>query len=142
MADGTYGVGMAQKQGRSYPNNDPYGNDYYGYYGESKPDWGSAFLTTLFSILPSAFEVHTGFTPGMMFGPLSLPPYDGGFLVRHRFSCTFDVGARLIIPIWRFNLYGDFTYHCYITDNFGFRYGDFRPTRSYMGVGVGLSFNF
>ena len=32
-----------------YPNNDPYGNDYYGYYGESKPDWGSAFLTTLFS---------------------------------------------------------------------------------------------
>ena len=47
-----------------------------------------------------------------------------------------------IIPIWRFNLYGDFTYHCYITDNFGFRYGDFRPTRSYMGVGVGLSFNF
>lgn len=78
----------------------------------------------------------------MMFGPLSLPPYDGGFLVRHRFSCTFDVGARLIIPIWRFNLYGDFTYHCYITDNFGFRYGDFRPTRSYMSVGVGLSFNF
>lgn len=125
-----------------YPNNDPYGNDYYGYYGESKPDWGGAFLTTLFSILPSAFEVHTGFTPGMMFGPLSLPPYDGGFLVRHRFSCTFDVGARLIIPIWRFNLYGDFTYHCYITDNFGFRYGDFRPTRSYMGMGVGLSFNF
>ena len=103
-----------------YPNNDPYGN---GYNGESKPDWGSAFLSTLFAILPSAFEVHTGFTPGMMFGPLSLPPYDGGFLVRHRFSCTFDIGARLIIPIWRFNLYGDFTYHCYITDNFGFRYG-------------------
>lgn len=69
-----------------YPNNDPYGN---GYNGESKPDWGSAFLSTLFAILPSAFEVHTGFTPGMMFGPLSLPPYDGGFLVRHRFRLYF-----------------------------------------------------
>lgn len=49
---------------------------------------------------------------------------------------------RLIIPIWRFNLYGDFTYHCYLTDNFGFAYGDYRPGRSYMELGVGLSFNF
>lgn len=120
-------------------NDDFYYNDYYG---DRKPDWGSAFLTTLFAILPSAFELHTGFTPGMMFGPLSLPPYNGGFIVKHRFSCTFDFGARLIIPIWRFNLYGDFTYHCYITDNFGLMYGDYRPSRSYMGMGVGLSFNF
>ena len=40
----------------------------------------------------------------------------------------------------RFNLFGDFTYHCYLTDNF--RAGEFRPSRSYMGLGVGLSFNF
>lgn len=62
------------------------------------------------------------------------------YTVRQRFSCTFDAGARLIIPIWRFNLFGDFTYHCYLTDNF--RAGEFRPSRSYMGLGVGLSFNF
>ena len=58
-------------------------------------------------------------------------------------SAVLSMSARgLVMPIWRFNLYGDITYHCYITDNFGFRYGDSRPTRSYMGVGVGLSFNF
>lgn len=62
------------------------------------------------------------------------------YTVRQRFSCTFDAGARLIIPIWRFNLFGDFTYHCYLTDNF--RAGEFRPSRSFLGMGVGLSFNF
>ena len=92
--------------------------------------------------IPMQFEAHTGFTPGMMLGPLSREPYSGNFLVKHRFSCTYDLGVRLIIPIWRFNLYGDFTYHCYLTDNFGFAYGDYRPGRSYMELGVGLSFNF
>ncbi|MFQ7387100.1 MAG: hypothetical protein ACLRM8_05230 [Alistipes sp.] len=72
----TYGVGMAQKQGRRLSEQRPL---WQRLLRESEPDWGSAFLTTLFSILPSAFEVHTGFTPGMMFGPLSLPPYDGDF---------------------------------------------------------------
>ena len=101
--------------------------------------WGAA---ALLSIIPKQFEAHTGFTPGMMLGPLSRVPYSGNFLVKHRFSCTYDLGVRLIIPIWRFNLYGDFTYHCYLTDNFGFAFGDYRPGRSYMELGVGLSFNF
>lgn len=107
-----------------------------------KPSAGSLFASILMSIIPKQVEVHTGFTPGMMFGPLSLPPYDGGFHVTHRFSCTFDAGLRLIIPIWRFSLFGDFTYHCYLTDNFRIGPGNYRPTRSYMGLGVGLSFNF
>lgn len=124
-----------------------YGVDPYGdFYGGRKADAGSAFLDVLLSILPSAFEVHAGFTPGMMFGPFSHGEYGSSdpswapYTVLHRFSCTFDAGVRLIIPIWRFNLFGDFTYHCYLTDNF--RAGDFRPSRSYMGLGVGLSFNF
>lgn len=132
--------------------NDHY-NGYYApdpyedFYGGRKADAGSAFLNVLLSILPSAFEVHAGFTPGMLFGPFTpAEGYDTSdpgwapYTVRHRFSCTFDAGVRLIIPIWRFNLFGDFTYHCYLTDNF--RAGNFRPSRSYMGLGVGLSFNF
>ena len=103
---------------------------------------GSWVAAALLSIIPKQFEAHTGFTPGMMLGPLSREPSSGNFLVKHRFSCTYDLGVRLIIPIWRFNLYGDFTYHCYLTDNFGFAFGDYRPGRSYMELGVGLSFNF
>ena len=78
----------------------------------------------------------------MMFGPLSREPFSGNFLAKHRFSCTYDLGVRLIIPLWRFNLYGDFTYHCYLTDNFRLVYEGYNPRRSYMELGVGLSFNF
>ena len=116
------------------------------YSGGRSADAGSTFLTVLLAILPSAFEVHAGFTPGLMCGPFTTDGYSTTdsfwrpYTVRQRFSCTFDAGVRLIIPIWRFNLFGDFTYHCYLTDNF--RAGEFRPSRSYMGLGVGLSFNF
>ncbi len=129
---------------RSQQNSYASDNDYYhnNYYGGEKINAGSAFLSALFAIIPSSFELHTGFTPGMMFGPLSLPPNNMGFIAKHRFTCTYDIGARLIIPIWRFNLFGDFTYHCYITDNFGVSYTDYTPSRSYMGMSVGLSFNF
>lgn len=105
------------------------------------------FWDLICSILPSALEMHTGFTPGMMGGPRTVPEgyvsTESGwspFVVRHRFSCTFDAGFRLIIPIWRFNLFGDFTYHCYLTDNF--RAGDYRPKRSFIGLSGGLSFRF
>ena len=134
---------------RSVQNN--YYNGYYtdssgGYSGGRSADAGSTFLTVLLAILPSAFEVHAGFTPGLMCGPFTTDGYSTTdsswrpYTVRQRFSCTFDAGVRLIIPIWRFNLFGDFTYHCYLTDNF--RAGEFRPSRSYFGLGVGLSFNF
>lgn len=114
--------------------------DYYDDYHYQKTDPGSSLGAVLMSMLPFGFEVHTGFTPGMMFGPFSREPYNAGFTVNHRFSCTYDLGVRLIIPIWRFNLYGDFTYHCYLTDNF--RIWEYRPSRSFMGLGGGLSFNF
>ncbi|WP_295935291.1 hypothetical protein [uncultured Alistipes sp.] len=116
------------------------------YYPDESYDTRSFFTDVLLSILPSAFEAHAGFTPGLMCGPFSPGEYSSSdpgwapYTVRQRFSCTFDIGVRLIIPIWRFNLLGDFTYHCYLTDNF--RAGEFRPSRSYMGLGVGLSFNF
>lgn len=116
------------------------------YYPDERSADGNFFLNLLLSILPSAFEVHAGFTPGLMCGPFTTEGYSttdpswAPYTVRQRFSCTFDAGARLIIPIWRFNLFGDFTYHCYLTDNF--RAGKFRPSRSFLGMGVGLSFNF
>lgn len=116
------------------------------YYPDERSADGNFFLNLLLSILPSAFEVHAGFTPGLMCGPFTTEGYSttdpswAPYTVRQRFSCTFDAGARLIIPIWRFNLFGDFTYHCYLTDNF--RAGEFRPSRSFLGMGVGLSFNF
>lgn len=125
-------------------------NDWYGGIDDTpgqEADTGSAFLNVLLAILPSAYEVHAGFTPGMMFGPFTPPggysmtdPDWRPYAARQRFACTFDVGVRLMIPIWRFNLFGDFTYHCYLTDNF--RAGRFRPSRSYMGLGVGLNFSF
>lgn len=101
---------------------------------------GSWVTAALLSVIPKQFEVHAGFTPGMMFGPLESRA--GAFFIRHRFSCTFDAGVRLIIPIWRFNISGDFTYHRYLTDNFGTTDPARAPTRSYMGMGIGLTFNF
>lgn len=78
-----------------------------------------------------------------MLGPLSREPYSGNFLVKHRFSCTYDLGVRLIIPIWAVQPLRRFHPTIgYLTDNFGFAYGDYRPGRSYMELGVGLSFNF
>lgn len=73
-------------------------------------------------------------------GHVPVAPADASWSVRRRFSCTADAGLRLIIPIWRFNLFGDFTYHCYLTDNF--RAGPHAPSRSFMSLGCGLSFNF
>lgn len=132
------GTGYAMKD-RSYYYN-------HQYYPDESYDSGSFFMDLLLSILPSAFEAHAGFTPGLMCGPFSPGDYRSSdpswapYTVRQRFSCTFDAGVRLIIPIWRFNLFGDFTYHCYLTDNF--RAGEFRPSRSFVGLGVGLSYNF
>lgn len=132
------GTGYAMEDRGRYYN--------HQYYPDERYDDGGLFWNLLLSILPSAFEAHAGFTPGLMCGPFSPGEYTSSdpswapYTVRQRFSCTFDAGVRLIIPIWRFNLFGDFTYHCYLTDNF--RAGEFRPKRSYMGLGVGLSFNF
>lgn len=129
---------------------DPYGGYYdsdpAGPYGVRSVDRGSFWGNLLLSILPTAFELHTGFTPGVMCGPLSrrgsaaADPAWQPWLVRQRFSCTFDAGVRLIIPVWRFGLYVDFTYHCYLTDNF--RRAEQRPSRSWMGVSGGVAFNF
>lgn len=124
-----------------------YGDPYDSRSHTESTDAGSAFLNLLLSILPTAFEVHAGFTPGMIFGVKDpRTQYDEveaswqPCVIRHRFTATFDAGVRLMIPIWRFSLFGDFTYHCYLTDNF--QKGDFTPSRSYMGLGAGLAFNF
>ena len=69
---------------------------------------GSWVAAALLSIIPT--EAYTAYA-GMML-PLSREPSPGISSSSIRFSCTYDLGVRLIIPIWRSNLYGDFTYHC------------------------------
>ena len=128
------------------PNGGVFAHATPGRCGRGGTGRGSFWGNLLLSILPTAFELHTGFTPGVMCGPLSrrgaaaADPAWQPWLVRQRFSCTFDAGARLIIPVWRFGLYVDCTYHCYLTDNF--RRADQRPSRSWMGVSGGVAFNF
>lgn len=92
---------------RSVQNNYYNGSyaDPYGAYSGGGADVGSTFLNVLLAILPSGFEVHAGFTPGLMCGPFTTEGYSTTdpswrpYTVRQRFSCTFDAGARLIIPI-------------------------------------------
>lgn len=106
--------------------------------GNSPAGFGVSLLSLL---IPKQVELHTGFTPGMIFGGRQEWPSDADpWLFDRRFTCTYDLGGRLIFPVWRFNLLFDITYHCYLTDNF--RLGNFRPTRSYLSLGGGLSFNF
>lgn len=129
---------------RAYYN--PWAGDPWAEPSVGRADPGQSVGSLLLSLLPSTFEIHAGFTPGLLFGPLGpgghvpVAPADASWSVRRRFSCTADAGLRLIIPIWRFNLFGDFTYHCYLTDNF--RAGPHAPSRSFMSLGCGLSFNF
>lgn len=98
---------------------------------------GSWVAAALLSIIPKQFEAHTGFTPGMMLGPLSREPYSGNFLVKHRFSCTYDLGCGLSSPsggqpLRRFHL-------PLLPDRqFRVRLRGYRPGRSYMELGVGV----
>ncbi len=136
-----------RREQRAPDHNFYYGDPYDSRSHAESADAGAAFLNLLLFILPTAFEVHAGFTPGVIFGEkdprTKYDPVDAAwqpYVIRHRFTATFDAGVRLMIPIWRFNLFGDFTYHCYLTDNF--QKGDFIPSRFYMGLGAGLAFNF
>lgn len=119
----------------NYNNNDRYS------YTDPNANLGSALMELGASMLPGIFEAHTGFTPGMILG--SKTPHSDlsdAYTVEHRFTCTFDLGARIMIPIWRFNLIFDATYHYYLTDNF--RQGKTPQTRSFIGLSGGVSFYF
>ncbi len=107
----------------------------------NNPDIGSGLASLAASTLPGIFEAHTGFTPGIILG--SKTPHSDlsdAYTVEHRFTCTFDIGARIMIPVWRFNIIGDVTYHYYLTDNFS--RGNTRQTRSFFGLSAGVSFYF
>lgn len=107
--------------------------------GQTPAGFGVGLLSLL---IPKQVELHTGFTPGaIMGGRHEWPSDENPWLFKHRFTCTYDLGGRLIFPVWRFNLLFDFTYHRYLTDNFR-RGRFFYPSRSYMSLGGGLSFNF
>lgn len=107
----------------------------------SDEDSRTWLLTLLWGLVPKKFEMHSGFTPGVIFGNLAGDDWNE-IDVRRRFTCTFDLGLKVIIPIWRFNFYGDFTYHCFLNNNFRVVATQKSLSRSYVGLGVGMSFDF
>lgn len=110
-------------------------------YGEPKP--ADAVTGFLISYLPFVLDLHAGITPGM----LGRTDWDRGtdthgeYRLKHRFICTADLGTRVVIPIWRFGLLFDLTYHYMLTDNFK-REEYQKPARFYFNVGFGLQFSF
>lgn len=108
---------------------------------DSKYTFGRCLLDILLTIIPKKVEFHTGLSPGY------IVRRDGGSVTEipirtdHRFTATFDIGGRMVIPIWRFDLSFDMTYHCRLTGNMISDGGD-RPCLSYMGLQGGLAFRF
>jgi len=102
---------------------------------------GDMLLFVLTAFIPKSFELHGGLTPAW-FGKASVGPYDGSFVREQAFGCSADVGGRMTIPIWRFRLSFDCTYHYMLTRN----YRDLstqRPAgRSYLGLSGVLTFTF
>ena len=111
------------------------------YYRDEHYGVGSRFADLLLSVLPTAFEVHAGVTPGMLLGGRTQDS-DDSFSVDRRFACTADAGGRFIIPVWRFDVYCDITYHYFLTRNFYNRAWNRRSRRSFVGIGAGVSFEF
>lgn len=135
----------ARDEGESYrAQHHPWAEDPWAEPSVGRADPGQSFGSILLSLLPSAFEVHAGFTPGVFFTRYGPSDYvaDGlaSCVISPRFTCSANVGVRLMIPIWRFGLFGDFTYHCYLTNLF--RTSPRSTLRSFMSLGGGLSFNF
>lgn len=116
--------------------------------GSSASNEDNLFVQLLLSILPSAYELHAGFTPGLIFGTARLDDSASAsgvwrhYRIAQRFCASFDLGGRIIFPIGRFGIFGDVTYHLFLTDNFA-PVGPWpQLPRSYLGLRAGLSFDF
>lgn len=114
--------------GRFYPDDD---------YGQSGTLLGD-LVGPLLPALPSVVELHAGLTPGMLLGPRSASEWSSD----HRFVCTVDLGGRLMLPIGRFRILLDITYHCYVTPDFRHTVSGERCGRSFVGIGGGLAVDF
>ncbi len=110
-------------------------------YGEPTP--ADAVSTFLISYLPFTLDLHAGVTPGL----LGRSDWDKGlsthgeYRLKQRFICTADLGTRIMIPIWRFGLLFDLTYHYMLTDNF-VREDYQKAAHFYFDIGFGLQFQF
>lgn len=105
-------------------------------YGKIGPVLSEIFL----SRVPSVVEVHAGFTPGMLFGQMGVD--SNGFAIERRFTCSADIGGRLNLPIKRFRILVDITYHCYLTRNFRVAWNGENTGRSFIGISGGVAYNF
>lgn len=108
---------------------------------DSKYTFGRCLADILLSIIPKKFEFHAGFSPGYIVRRDGGAVTDIPMRTDHRFTATLDVGGRMIIPLWRFDLSFDMTYRCRLTDNMISKDGR-RPCRSYVGLQGGLAFGF
>lgn len=87
----------------------------------------TGFLTFLANLV-SRFELYCGLTPGYIFGDDStqIVPYpsgrdryyETGIVTPHDFYLSADLGARIVIRIWRLSFNISPAAHYYITDNF------------------------
>lgn len=125
------------------PKHDPRGYYYNGQfypdddYGKIGPVLSDLFL----SRVPSVVELHAGLTPGLLPGTRKQQSADS-YSVDHRFVCTADVGARLMLPIRRVRIYVDVTYHYYLTRNFYNYTRNQAPHRSFVGISGGAAVDF
>lgn len=122
---------------------DPHG---YWYNGEFYPDADYGKMSTLlsnvlWSRLPSVVELHAGFTPGLCLGGRGQKGA-GCYAVDQRFTCTADLGGRLMLPIRRVSLFVDVTYHYYLTRNWRDYVAHIEPHRSYVSLAGGLAVAF
>ncbi len=110
--------------------------------------------SALLNLTPMRLEVNGGITPmvatqrgGITYGWSS---YRGDYAeelsVKNGFALSADIGARLSIRVWRFNLFFEPQYHYWLTDNFKYQIkteNGIESTnlkRSYFSFLLGLNF--
>lgn len=109
--------------------------------------------SALINLTPLRFELNGGITPmiatqrgGVSYGwSSSLGDFTEELSVKNGFALSADIGARLSIRVWRFNLFLEPQYHYLLTDNFKYELKAGREvvsndvTRSYMSLLLGLN---
>ena len=107
--------------------------------GDALAEWA---MRPLAASAPVAFDLHAGFTPGLLGGSVDEKGIRrmGDCEVQHRFMCSLDAGARAMFQVWHFGIALDVTYQLMLTNNF--RYEGATCSRHYINVGAGVVYRF
>lgn len=115
---------------------------------------GGDVTSALINLTTLRFELNGGITPmiatnrgGVTYGwSSSLGNFAEVLSVKSAFALSADIGARLSIRVWRFNLFFEPQYHYWLTDNFKYQLKTDNGvvphdvTRSYMSLLLGVNF--